>query len=106
MTSKVFTRLFGIFLLLLVLQTLVMEIVFHSFAGHAEPATLHTIGREAFWSGLLALAIALAVSAWVAGRLSRRIQGSSNFPAASPGATSPHAFPSAAKTNSPPSNRH
>ena len=79
MTSKVFTRLFGIFLLLLVLQTLVMEVVFHSFAGRAEPASLHTIGREVFWSGLLALAIALAVSAWVAGRLSHRIQGIVEF---------------------------
>jgi two-component system phosphate regulon sensor histidine kinase PhoR len=74
MTSKVFTRLLGLFLLLLVLQTLVMEAVIHRFVGLAQPATWRIIGRESFWSVLIALAIALAVAAWVAGRLSRRFQ--------------------------------
>jgi two-component system phosphate regulon sensor histidine kinase PhoR len=74
MTSRVFTRLLGLFLLVLVLQTLVMEVVFHTLVGRAEPATWHVIEREALWSGLIALAIALVVAASVAGRLSRRVQ--------------------------------
>lgn len=74
MTSKVFKRLLGFFLLLLVLQTLVMELVFHRLVNHAEPASWSAIGREAFWAGLIGLAIALGVAAWVAGRLSRRFE--------------------------------
>ena len=33
MTSKVFTKLFGLFVLLLVLQTVVVELVFSRMAG-------------------------------------------------------------------------
>ena len=73
MTSKVFTKLLGLFLLLLVAQTAVMEILFHRFREHAATATLRGIGSEALWAGGIALAIAIPLASWAAGRLSRRL---------------------------------
>ena len=60
MTPKVFSKLLGLFVLLLVFHTLVMEFVFHRFVEHAAEGTLRVLGRDAFWSGLIALAVALA----------------------------------------------
>ncbi|MGH9607842.1 MAG: sensor histidine kinase [Terracidiphilus sp.] len=74
MTSKVFSKLLGLFVLLLVFHTLVMELVFHRFMEKAEGGTLHLLGREALWSGLIALGVALPVAAWVAGRMSARLR--------------------------------
>ncbi len=73
MTPKVFTKLLGLFILLLVFYTLVMVFVFHRFVEHAEVGTLRVIGREAFWSGLIALAVAIPLAAWVAARVSARL---------------------------------
>lgn len=73
MTSKVFSKLLGLFILLLVFHTAVMELVFHRFVEHAAENTLRSAGREALWSGLIALAVALPLSAWVAGRISSRL---------------------------------
>jgi two-component system phosphate regulon sensor histidine kinase PhoR len=36
--------------------------------------TLHQLGREALWSGLIALAIAIPLAAWVARRISKRLE--------------------------------
>jgi two-component system, OmpR family, phosphate regulon sensor histidine kinase PhoR len=74
MTSKAFTKLLGLFILLLVAQTVVMEFIFHSFVKHAESGTVRSIGREALWAGCIALAIAIPLAAWVASRLSHRLQ--------------------------------
>ncbi len=74
MRSKVFTKLLGLFVLLLVFDTLVMEIVFHRFAEHTAAATLGSLGREVFWSGLIALGIALPLAAWAANGISARLQ--------------------------------
>ena len=74
MTSKVFIKLLGLFVLLLVFHTLVMEIVFHSMVEKTAGATLRQLGREAFWSGAIALAVALPLAAWAAGRISIRLQ--------------------------------
>ena len=74
MTPKVFTKLLALLILLLVFHTLVMEFVFRGFVEHAGAGTLHLLGREALWSGLIALAVALPVAAWVALRLSGRLQ--------------------------------
>ncbi len=74
MTSKVFTKLLGLFVLLLVFHTLVMEIVFHRFVEHTAEGMLHVLGREALWSGLIALAVACLWPAWVAGRISARLR--------------------------------
>ena len=73
MTPKVFTKLLALFILLLVFYALVMLFVFHSFVAHAEVGTLRVIGREAFWSGLIALAVAIPLAAWVAARVSFRL---------------------------------
>ena len=74
MIRKVFTKLLGLFVLLLVFHTAVMELVFsrmvHDWAGE----TLHLLGREALLSGLIALAVALPVAAWVAGAVSSRLE--------------------------------
>src|SRR5581483_1715677 len=55
MTSKVFLKLLGLFILLLVFHTLVMEILFHRFVVHTAGGMLHAVGREAFSSGLLGI---------------------------------------------------
>ena len=74
MTPKVFTKLLSLLVLLLVLHTLVMELVFHRLIEHSAGVELHLLGREALWSGLIALAVAIPVAAWVAGRISARLQ--------------------------------
>ena len=79
MTSKVFTKLLGLFILLLVFHTLVMEFLFHRMVEHTAGGTLRAIGREAFWAGLIALAIALSLAAWVAARISARLQRIMDF---------------------------
>ena len=40
MTPKVFTKLLGLFILLLAFHALVMEFVFHRFVEHAAEGTL------------------------------------------------------------------
>jgi two-component system phosphate regulon sensor histidine kinase PhoR len=74
MTPKVFTKLLALFILLLVFHTLVTELVFHRFVEHAAGGTLRLLGRDAFWSGVIALAVALPLAAWVALRISARLQ--------------------------------
>jgi two-component system phosphate regulon sensor histidine kinase PhoR len=74
LTRKVFTKLLGLFVLLLVFYTVVMELVFNRMVEHTAGATLRLLGREALWSGLIALGIALPIAAWVAGRISARLQ--------------------------------
>jgi len=74
LTPKVFTKLLGLFVLLLVFYTVVMEFVFHRFMQRADDSTLHLLSREALWSGLIALAVALPVAAWVASRMSARLR--------------------------------
>ena len=71
---KVFIKLLGLFVLLLVFHTVVMEIVFHRWWSTRPGETLHLLGREAFWSGLIALAVALPLAAWVASRVTGRLQ--------------------------------
>ncbi len=79
MTSKVFLKLLGLFLLLLVFHTVVMEYLFHRVVAHAAEGTLRQVGREAFWSGLIALLIALPLAAWVAMRISARLHRVMDF---------------------------
>ena len=73
MTHKVFTKLLGLFVLLLVFYTVVMEFVFRSMMEQTAGGTLRLLGREALWAGLIALAVALPVAAWVAGGISARL---------------------------------
>ncbi len=74
MTRKVFIKLLGLFALLLVFQTFVMEMAFRRLLGHAVRGTLPVLWREALWSGLIALAVALPLAAWVASRVTGRLQ--------------------------------
>ena len=74
MTRKVFIKLMGLFVLLLVFHTVVMELVFRRLAAHSADESLHSLGREALWSGLIALAVALPLAGWVALRITGRLQ--------------------------------
>lgn len=73
MTAKVFSKLLGLFVLLLVFQTMVMVVVFR-IVEHARGITLKGLSQEALWSGLIALVIALPLAAAVAGHISARIE--------------------------------
>jgi two-component system phosphate regulon sensor histidine kinase PhoR len=50
-----------------------MEFVFRRFVENSATETLHRLGLEALWSGLIALAVALPLAAWVAGRVTDRL---------------------------------
>jgi len=72
LTRKVFLKLLGLFVLLLVFHSVVMEVVLRRLSAH-------TAGTEALWSGLIALAVAVPLSAWVALRVTGRLQGVVDF---------------------------
>jgi two-component system phosphate regulon sensor histidine kinase PhoR len=74
LSHKFFTKLLGLFVLLLVFHTLLMEVIFHSMVEETAGWTLHLLGREALWAGLIALAVAISLAAWVAGRISMRLE--------------------------------
>jgi len=77
--SKVFTKLLGLFVLLLLLQAAAMEFALIPLvAGKALelPAgkTALLLGNEIFWSGLIALAVAIGLAVWIAGRITVRLE--------------------------------
>jgi two-component system phosphate regulon sensor histidine kinase PhoR len=74
LTRKVFFKLMGLFVLLLVFQTVVLEIVLRRLTAQAGADAVHSPGFQAFWSGLIALAVALPLAAWVASRVTGRLQ--------------------------------
>jgi two-component system, OmpR family, phosphate regulon sensor histidine kinase PhoR len=74
MTPKVFTKLLALFILLLGFHTLVMELIFHRFVERTADGTLHVLGREALWAGIIALAVALPLAAWAAFGISGRLR--------------------------------
>jgi two-component system phosphate regulon sensor histidine kinase PhoR len=74
LSRQVFTKLMALFVLLLVFQTLAMELILRSMMAHATDETLRRIGREALWSGLIALAVALPLAAWAARGVTARLQ--------------------------------
>jgi two-component system, OmpR family, phosphate regulon sensor histidine kinase PhoR len=74
MNSNVFTKLLGVFLLLLAVQMLVVEFVFHRIWERTPEDALSVLGRDALWSALIALVIALPLAAWVSGRISARLR--------------------------------
>ncbi len=61
-------------MLLLVFHTLIMEVIFHSMVEETAGSTVHALGREALWAGLIALVLAISLAAWVAGRISMRLE--------------------------------
>jgi len=74
LTRKVFIKLLGLFVLLLVFHTVVMEYVFSRLVERSSGFPLRLLGNQAFWSGLIALAVALPIAAWVASRVAGRLQ--------------------------------
>ena len=74
MTSKVFTKLLGLFVLLLVFQTVVMELIFRRLAESAAGERMHLSDHEALWAGLIALLAAIPVAAWVSVRITSRLR--------------------------------
>ncbi len=69
-----FLKLLGLFVLLLVFHTVVMEVVLRRLSTRPGGETAHALGTEVLWSGLIALAVALPLSAWVALRVTGRLQ--------------------------------
>ena len=74
MTRKVFTKLMALFVLLLLFQTAAMELILRRMMERSTGETLHRLGREAIWSGLIALLVALPIAAWAASRIAMRLQ--------------------------------
>ena len=74
MTRKIFTKLLALFVVLLVFQTAVMEFVFRGLVERSAGETFHLMAKEALWSGLIALLLALPVAAFAARGVTMRIE--------------------------------
>jgi two-component system, OmpR family, phosphate regulon sensor histidine kinase PhoR len=74
LTPKIFTRLLGLCILLLVFHTVAMEVILRGLLGHTVHGNLRALGAEMFWSGVIALCVALPVAAWIAGGVSSRLR--------------------------------
>lgn len=72
MTRKVFAKLTALFVLLLVFQMLMMELILHLMERASGEA--HRLDRDVLWAGLLSLLVALPLAAWVASGESARLQ--------------------------------
>ena len=74
MTQRLFTKLLGVFLLLLAVQMLVVEFLIHRIGERAASEALAVLGRDALWSALLAFVVALPLAAWVSRRSNARLR--------------------------------
>ena len=74
MTPRVFSKLLGLFVLLLVIQAVAMEFVFQRMAARSAGEMLLLLGRDLLWSVLIALIVAMPVAGWVAGGITARIE--------------------------------
>ena len=79
MTRKVFTKLLGLFLLLMVLEIAAVELVVRPLTEHSAAGAFHRLALEVLWSGLIALAAAVPAPAWVSGRISARLKRIGDF---------------------------
>jgi two-component system phosphate regulon sensor histidine kinase PhoR len=50
-----------------------MEVILRRMMEHSAGETLHRLGREAIWSGIIALLVALPIAVWAAVRISARL---------------------------------
>jgi len=73
-TRKVFIKLMGLFVLLLVFQTVAMELILRRFVEHTAGKALHFFDEESLWSGVIALGVALPLAAWAASGVTSRLQ--------------------------------
>ncbi len=67
------------FVLLLIFQTVAMELILRHFLARSAADTLHQLFRESLWSGLIALAAALPLAAWAALGITARLQRVMDF---------------------------
>jgi two-component system, OmpR family, phosphate regulon sensor histidine kinase PhoR len=74
MTQRLFTKLLGVFLLLLAVQMLVVELVFHRIWERTPEDALSLLGGDLLWSALVALVIAVPAALWVSARTSARLR--------------------------------
>jgi two-component system, OmpR family, phosphate regulon sensor histidine kinase PhoR len=79
LTRKVFAKLMALFVLLLVFETAAMELILRRMMERSAADTLQEVGRDAVWSGVIALLIALPIAAWVASRIVARLQRVMDF---------------------------
>ena len=64
----------ALFVLLLLFETAAMELILRRMLAHTAGETLHRLGPEAIWSGLIALLVALPIAAWAASRITVRLR--------------------------------
>jgi two-component system phosphate regulon sensor histidine kinase PhoR len=74
MTQRLFTKLFGVFLLLLAVQMLVVEFLIHRIGERAAGEVLGVLGRDALWSAVIALALAFPLAVWESRRGNARLR--------------------------------
>ena len=74
MTRKVFYKLLGLFLLLLVFHAVVMELFFHQIVESSAARSLPVLVRESLLSAVVAILVALPVAAWFSLNISRRLR--------------------------------
>ncbi len=74
MTYKFFSKLLGLFVLLLVLHTLVLGLLFRTLVEQAAGRTLQLLERQALSAGLISLVLAIALAGWLAKRIASRLE--------------------------------
>ena len=74
MTRRLFTRLLGVFLLLLTIEMVAVELVFHRTSLGTADNSFGVLGRDAFWSALVAFLFAVGVAAWVSRQIAARLR--------------------------------
>ncbi len=79
MKRKVFSKLLGLFALLLVFHAVVIEILFHRIVQGAASRPRHVLGQEAALSGIAALALAMLLAAWFSHSISQRLRRMVDF---------------------------
>ena len=74
MTGRVFTKLFFSFLLVISISTAALDFTVRRFMDHALPGQIHVVRRDLLLASLFAMAIAIALSAWLAQRAASRLK--------------------------------
>jgi len=69
----------ALFVLLLLFETAAMELILRRMLERSAGDALHQLMRDAIWSGVIALLIALPIAAWVASRIVGRLQRVMDF---------------------------
>jgi two-component system, OmpR family, phosphate regulon sensor histidine kinase PhoR len=64
----------ALFVVLLLFETAAMELILRHMLERSAGETLHRLGREALWSGIIALLVALPIAAWAASSIAARLE--------------------------------